>query len=61
MPLTFEEISDQPPASDTMSDKARDALQVLRRFRSSHAPDPVFQSTRSRQIESEGILDWSKS
>ncbi len=61
MPLNFEETTDQRLATDSMSDKALDALQVLRRFRSSHAPDPVFQSSRSRQIESDDILDWSKS
>lgn len=61
MPLNFEETTDQAKATENMSDKARDALQVLRRFRSSHAPDPVFQSSRSRQIESDDILNWQKS
>lgn len=61
MPLNFEETTDRPPESDSMSEKARDALQVLRRFRSSHAPDAVFHSIRSRQIDGEDILDWPKS
>ena len=61
MPLNFEETTDQSPNVDSMSDKARDALGVLRRFRASHAPDPVFQSVRSRQVESQVILDWNQS
>jgi hypothetical protein len=60
MTLNFEETPEQHPGTDSMSDKARDALSVLQRFRASRAPAPVFQSTRSRDIESQVILDWSK-
>lgn len=60
MPLNFEEIPQEQSETDSMSQKALDALSVLQRFRTSHAPRPVFQSSRSRHDESEVILDWSK-
>jgi hypothetical protein len=60
MPLNFEETPQQQPDADSVSEKARDALSVLRRFRTSRVPDPVFTSTRSRDIECEVILDWPK-
>ena len=60
MTLNFEEIPQDHSSADSMSEKARDALNVLRRFRTSHGPHPVFQSSRSRHNESEVILDWSE-
>jgi len=61
MPLNFEETTDQQDTSEVLSDKARDILKALRRFRASHAPDPVFHSVRSRPIETEAVLDWNRS
>ncbi|SMX23218.1 hypothetical protein [Boseongicola aestuarii] len=60
MTLNFEETPQQHSSAESMSEKARDALNVLRRFRASHAPHPVFQSSRSRHNDTEVILDWSE-
>lgn len=60
MPLNFEEIPQQHSSADSMSEKTRDVLNVLQRFRAPHAPHPVFQSSRSRHNDSEVILDWSE-
>lgn len=60
MPLNFEEVPQERSSADSVSEKARDALNALRRFRTSQGPHPVFQSSRSRHNESEVILDWSE-
>jgi len=57
MPLNMDKPTEPHEKPDGLSNKARETLQVLRRFRMSHAPDPVFRSVRSRPLESQIVTD----
>lgn len=57
MPLNMDKPTEPYEKPDGLSSKARETLQALRRFRMSHAPDPVFRSVRSRPLESQIVTD----
>ncbi len=51
MPMKFDENPRGETTTDCLSEKAREAVRVLRQFRASKSVDPVFRSVRSRQLE----------
>lgn len=57
MPPNMDKPTEAHETPDGLSSKARETLQALRRFRMSHAPDPVFRSVRSRPLESQIVAD----
>ncbi len=51
MQSKFDDTMKPAEATEVLSDKARDAVRVIRQFRSTRSRDPVFRSVRSRPLE----------
>ena len=51
MQSKFDDTTKPAEATEVLSDKARDAVRVIRQFRSTRSRDPVFRSVRSRPLE----------
>lgn len=58
MSLNLQQRPDEGRESDALSDKAREALRILKDFRvASNTDAPVFRSVRSRPVTSRIVVE----